>query len=93
MQEAPSVEAAWKNAPDGTVVIGVAWSGEEHIYNDFVADGGLTFPQIDDTAGVVYERFGIPYQPAAVLISATGEISTVRGAIDAAMLSDLLGSE
>lgn len=93
MTEAPSVEAAWRSAPDGTVVIGVGWSGDERIYNDFITDGGLTFPQIDDTSGVVFERFDIPFQPAAVLITPTGATSTVRGAIDATTLAELLSSK
>lgn len=90
MQEAPSVEAAWKSAPPGTVVIGVGWSGEQAIYEDFIDEGGLTFPQIDDTSGVVYGRFEIPYQPAAVLISPDGEVTTVREPLDDASLEALL---
>ena len=92
MREAPSVEEAWLSAPPGTVVVGVGWSGDSAIYQDFIDDGGLTFPQIDDTSGEVYSRFEIPYQPAAVLISVGGDVTTIRGALDRATLADLLNS-
>jgi hypothetical protein len=92
MTEAPSVEAAWKSAPENTSIVGVGWSGDLAIYQDFINEGGLTFPQIDDTVGSVYERFGIPYQPAAVLITPAGEVTTIRDAIDEDTLAKLLRS-
>lgn len=92
MTEAPSVEAAWRNAPADTSIVGVGWSGDRATYEDFIDEGGLSFPQIDDTAGSVYERFGIPYQPAAVLISPDGEVTTIRDAIDEETLAELLDS-
>ena len=53
-------------------IIGVAWSGDEATYLDFIDEGGLTFPNVDDTSGDIYNRFGVPYQPAAVIIRPDG---------------------
>ena len=83
MREAPSVEEASRLWSDELSVVGVGWSGEERIYSDFIAEGGLTFPQIDDTVGDVYGRFGIPYQPAVVFVRPDGSTSTVLGEITA----------
>ena len=63
MREAPSVEEANRIWGDEIDIVGVAWSGDERTYLDFIDEGGLTFPQIDDTAGEVYGRFGIPINP------------------------------
>ena len=84
MREAPSVEAARKTWEDKIAVLGVAWSGDERTYTDFIETGGLTFPQIDDTAGVIYEKFGIPYQPAAVILHRNGEVSILQGVFNTA---------
>ena len=54
MREAPSVEEANSIWGDEIDIIGVAWSGDERTYLDFIDEGGLTFPQIDDTGGEVY---------------------------------------
>lgn len=92
MREAPSVEEAnriWGNEID---IVGVAWSGDERTYLDFIDEGGLTFPQIDDTAGEVYGRFGIPYQPAAVLISTDGTWQVTREELNVATIGDFVRS-
>ena len=90
MREAPSVEEAHRLYGSELTIIGVAWSGDDGTYADFIDEGGLTFPQIDDTVGAVYDRFGIPYQPAAVLLRPDGTITTVTQAIDLATISELV---
>jgi len=91
MREAPSVEEASRLWADEVEIIGVAWSGDERTYRDFIDEGGLTFPQIDDTSGEVYERFGIPYQPAAVLIDSSGSWTVTREPLDASSIGALIG--
>ena len=59
-------------------VIGVAWAGTDTSYADFIARHGLTFPNIDDTAGDVFSRYGVASQPAWVFLR-NGEHRTVRG--------------
>ena len=90
MREAPSVEEAHQLYGTDLTIIGVAWSGDERAYADFINEGGLTFPQVDDTAGAVYDRFGIPYQPAAVLLRPDGAITTITQAVDLATISELV---
>lgn len=86
MREAPSVEEAAQRWSESISIIGVAWSGDTETYSDFIEEGGLTFPNIDDTAGEIYNRFQVPYQPAAVLIRPDGSSELIRGAFDAARL-------
>lgn len=81
MREAPSVEEAARLWADELSVVGVGWSGEARIYDDFINEGGLTFPQIDDTVGDVYGRFRVPFQPAVVFIRPDGTTETVLGEI------------
>jgi hypothetical protein len=90
MREAPSVEAASRSAGRDTVIIGVGWSGDDSIYRDFIAEADLTFPQIDDTAGTVYARFDVPYQPALVVIDAEGNLVEKLGAVDEDDLTRLI---
>jgi len=59
-------------------VIGVAWAGTDSSYSDFIARHRLTFPNIDDTAGEIYSRYGVASQPAWVFIR-NGEHRTMRG--------------
>jgi peroxiredoxin len=70
--------------------IGVAWTGSDERFQGFIDQYGLTFPQISDDAGDVYARFGIPYQPSLVIVTADGEVQTVSGAVDATTLDGLL---
>ena len=90
MREAPSVEEAHRLYGSDLTILGVAWSGDDRTYAEFIDEGGLTFPQIDDTIGAVYDQFGIPYQPAAVLLQPDGTVTTIRQAIDIATISELV---
>lgn len=72
------------------MIIGVGWSGDDAIYRDFISEGGLTFPQIDDTAGDVYARFDVPYQPALVVIDADGNLVEKLGAVNENDLTRLI---
>jgi hypothetical protein len=90
MREAPSVEEAHRLYGSDLTILGVAWSGDDRTYAEFIDEGGLTFPQIDDTIGAVYDRFGIPYQPAAVLLQPDGTVTTIRQAIDITTISELV---
>ncbi len=70
--------------------IGVAWSGDDDAFQGFVDTHGLTFPQVSDDPGEVYSRFGVPSQPALVVISPSGEVQQLFGAVDEAVLNDVL---
>jgi hypothetical protein len=62
-------------------IIGVAWSGTEESMQAFVDRHRLTFLQINDEAGAVYARFGVPYQPAWVFVDRSGVVERVQGAV------------
>ena len=70
--EAASVEAVQKKLAGSVDVVGVAWAGNDAAYEDFVERHGLTFPNLDDTAGEVYRRYGVAGQPAWVFIGRDG---------------------
>ena len=50
----------------------------------------LTFPQLTDSDGEVYEHFAIPSQPAFVVIEPDGQATTILGALDDAKLEAAL---
>lgn len=50
----------------------------------------MTFPQVDDSSTEVFQRFGVPTQPAIALVVPDGEVQTIFGAADAAFLDGVL---
>jgi peroxiredoxin len=70
--------------------VGVAWTGSEDSYQGFVDRHGLTFPQINDDPGEVFARFGVPFQPAMVIVKPDGSTESVAGAVDAELLDQIL---
>jgi len=48
---------------------------------DFVNENGLTFTNINDSAGEVFARFNVPYQPAWVFIAKDGIVTTRIGVL------------
>jgi peroxiredoxin len=73
-------------------VVGVAWTGSEQNFEEFVGRHGITFPNISDAPGAVYDRFGVPYQPAFALVDADGNVETLIGSADDAVLDMLIGN-
>ena len=70
--------------------VGVAWFGDDSEFQGFIDKHGLTFPQISDDNGEVFARYGVPGQPALVIIDAAGGVQQLFGAVDEALLNDLL---
>jgi len=71
--------------------VGVAWTGSVSEFASFVDRHGLTFAQISDDAGAVYDRFSIPLQPAMVVVSPGGTVETLFGAVDESRLDEMVG--
>lgn len=69
---------------------GVAWAGDDRSFTAFVDRHELTFPQLSDPDGELYAHFGIPVQPAFVVIDADGRTTTLLGALDDDELVDAL---
>ena len=70
--------------------VGVTWTGSEDSYQGFIDRHGLTFPQLDDTAGDVFARFDIAFQPAFVIVTADGSIERVAGAVNEELLTQII---
>lgn len=70
--------------------VGVAWTGSEDSYQGFIDKHGLTFPQIDDSPGVVFERFDVAFQPALVIVKTDGTIERVAGAVAETLLDQII---
>jgi hypothetical protein len=50
----------------------------------------MTFPQLSDDPGAIYERFGIASQPALVIVKADGTTETLAGAVDELLLDQII---
>jgi len=69
----------------------VAWSGSDAEFQAFIDRHGLTFTQLSDDGGAVYDRFAIPIQPAVVVVQPDGHVETLFGAVDEPMIDQLVG--
>lgn len=78
--EAASVEAVQKKFANTVRIVGVAWAGNDASYQDFVNRHGLTFPNVDDSAGEIYRRYGVAGQPAWAFIGRNGSVDVQLGA-------------
>lgn len=88
--EAASVEAAAKQWADKVDFVGVAWTGDDTSFQGFIDKYSLSFPQISDDPGTVFAHFGVPAQPALVVVNPKGESQTFLGAVDDASLQAVL---
>jgi peroxiredoxin len=88
--EAPSVEAARRQL-DGTAhFVGVAWYGDDASFSAFAEKYDFTFPQISDDEGVVFERFGVPSQPATAVVRTDGSVVLLNGRFSEAAVTAAL---
>ena len=60
----------------------MAWAGDEAAFEGFVRRHQLTFPQLVDSDGTLFEHFGVPVQPAFVAIGTDGDATTILGSLD-----------
>lgn len=70
--------------------VGVTWTGNDDSYQEFIDRHGLTFPQIQDDPGNVFQRFDVAFQPAMVIVKSDGTTETVAGAVDDALLNQII---
>lgn len=70
--------------------VGVAWFGDDDAFQGFIDKHGLTFPNISDDPGTVFQRFGVPAQPALVVVGLDGDVQQVFGAVDESLLDSIL---
>ena len=69
----------------------MAWTGSDDAFQGFVDKHGLTFPQISDDPGNVFNRFGVAYQPALVIVKTDGSTELVAGAVEPDLLAQIIG--
>ncbi len=50
----------------------------------------MTFPQISDDPGDVFDRFGMSFQPALVIVKTDGSTELVAGAVDEELLAQIV---
>jgi hypothetical protein len=50
----------------------------------------LTFPQIADDRAEVFNRFDIAFQPAMSIVKADGSVESIAGAINGALLDQII---
>jgi peroxiredoxin len=89
-REAPSVEEAAQKYRDSANFVGVAWTGDDDSFQGFIDKHGLTFQQISDDPGDVFDRFGVSYQPALVLVNTDGSTELLAGAVDPGLLDQVI---
>ena len=50
----------------------------------------VSFPQISDDPGEVFDRFGVSFQPALVIVDTDGSTELVAGAVDEELLGQII---
>ncbi|CAN5584017.1 hypothetical protein BH10ACT2_BH10ACT2_15490 [soil metagenome] len=70
--------------------IGVAWTGSEKSFQGFINKYSLSFPTISDDPGNIFARFGVPAQPALVVINANGDAQLFLGSVEGDELRSVL---
>ncbi len=81
-REAPGVAAAAAAHPD-VEFVGVAARDDLSAMREFADKYGLTFTQIADLDGAVWQRFGVTAQPAFAFVSKFSDIDMVPGSLSA----------
>lgn len=66
----------------------MAWAGDSGSYQDFISRHGLTFVNLDDSEGDVFQRFNVPGQPAWAFVSQDGTAEVELGGLSASELDD-----
>ena len=68
----------------------MAWTGSDDSFQGFIDKHGLTFPQISDDPGDVFDRFGVSYQPALVIVKTDGSTELVAGEVEPELLAQII---
>lgn len=86
--EAPSVSAVAAANP-GVTFVGVATRADNAALQNFVSRYNLNFTNLNDANGSIWARFGVPWQPAYVFITADGNQTFVNNPTSAMSQSEL----
>lgn len=78
--EAPDIDAMQRRFGDRVQFVGVPGLGQVPDMQRFVADTGLGgFPHVVDADGALWERFGVPAQPAFAFVARDGTVEVSIG--------------
>jgi peroxiredoxin len=91
-REAKGIQEAALRWKDTANFVGVAWTGSDDQFENFIERYGLTFPQISDDLGEIYAKFEIPVQPAMGIVLPTGEVQILFGAASGSLIDTLIGA-
>jgi cytochrome c biogenesis protein CcmG/thiol:disulfide interchange protein DsbE len=73
--EAPALEAAWRQYRDqGVAIVGVNVQDTEESARDFIREFNLTYPSVRDADGRVYIDYGVYGVPEGFFVGADGTI-------------------
>ena len=92
-EEAPVIQRAWPRYADrGYTFVGINILDREDDARAFIKRFGLTFPNVRDTDGSVYLKYGVYGVPESFLLHPGGRIETkFLGALTEEKLAELLG--
>jgi len=84
-EEAPLLQDVWTRWRDrGVVVLGVNARELSSKGREFLADEGITYPNVHDGKGSTLGRFGIPALPETMFIDPEGRVAAyIAGPVDA----------
>jgi thiol-disulfide isomerase/thioredoxin len=85
--ESADIVAAAEKYKGRVNFVGVGALGNQPELLDFVEKTGTSaFPNIDDSSGAIWKRFGVVIQPTLIFVDRNGKISTKIGPSDAEFL-------
>lgn len=85
--ESADIVAAAEKYKGRVNFIGVGALGNQPELLDFVEKTGTSaFPNIDDSSGAIWKRFGVVIQPTLIFVDKAGKITTKIGPSDAEFL-------
>jgi cytochrome c biogenesis protein CcmG/thiol:disulfide interchange protein DsbE len=87
-EEAPVLQSGWEEYRDeGVVFLGVDANDLSGDAREFIAEHGITYPNVHDGEGTTLGRFGIPALPETMFIDRDGRVAAyVAGPVDAESL-------
>jgi cytochrome c biogenesis protein CcmG, thiol:disulfide interchange protein DsbE len=91
-EEAPLLQDGWERYRDqGVVFLGVDANDLSEDGRDFLAEHGITYPNVHDGEGSTLGRYGIPAMPETMFIDREGRVAAyIAGPVDAATLEQSL---
>ena len=91
-REQPALSAVQgEQGPDGAVFVGVNFRDDAAAARAYLEEFGVAYPSLEDPAGAIAFRFGVPYLPATIIVDARGQMRfRAVGALDEETLRDLI---